>query len=206
MILLVLFSFLVLCQCHTPLNRNEHDNKRFTIQFSSPIDDPQAIQQDHERFLQYLQNHHVLDTIRIRYNYTDVFNGMSIEILPRTSTLSATTLTNHTDDFVKNTLDTCPYVRRYWPGKRYARPNAIRQQYFSNTVVGSGIFPSADGTVPLAVDTGSPNLHIAHEWTTVDKAKQMGWTGEGVRIGILDTGIDYTHPSLGGCFGVKDLL
>lgn len=26
-------------------------------------------------------------------------------------------------------------------------------------------------------------------------------TGKGIRIGIIDTGVDYTHPDLGGCFG-----
>ncbi|MBU2477053.1 S8 family serine peptidase, partial [Candidatus Micrarchaeota archaeon] len=26
-------------------------------------------------------------------------------------------------------------------------------------------------------------------------------TGEGITIGIIDTGVDYTHPDLGGCFG-----
>src|SRR4051794_23414539 len=35
----------------------------------------------------------------------------------------------------------------------------------------------------------------------VDKAHAAGFTGAGVTIAILDTGIDYTHPSLGGGFG-----
>ncbi|GJC78230.1 intracellular serine protease [Colletotrichum liriopes] len=40
-----------------------------------------------------------------------------------------------------------------------------------------------------------------HVMTQVDKLRAMGFTGEGLRIGIVDTGIDYTHPALGGCFG-----
>ena len=34
-----------------------------------------------------------------------------------------------------------------------------------------------------------------------DDVWALGYTGEGVTIAILDTGIDYTHPDLGGCFG-----
>lgn len=31
--------------------------------------------------------------------------------------------------------------------------------------------------------------------------RAYGITGEGIDVAILDTGIDYTHPALGGCFG-----
>ncbi|KAG0031184.1 hypothetical protein BGZ82_007090 [Podila clonocystis] len=31
--------------------------------------------------------------------------------------------------------------------------------------------------------------------------EKLGLYGKGIKIGIIDTGIDYTHPALGGCFG-----
>lgn len=34
-----------------------------------------------------------------------------------------------------------------------------------------------------------------------NEAWNLGYTGEGVTVAIIDTGIDYTHPDLGGCFG-----
>ncbi|RYP17292.1 hypothetical protein DL765_004583 [Monosporascus sp. GIB2] len=35
----------------------------------------------------------------------------------------------------------------------------------------------------------------------VDKFRAEGFTGKGIRIGVVDSGIDYNHPALGGCFG-----
>jgi subtilisin family serine protease len=35
----------------------------------------------------------------------------------------------------------------------------------------------------------------------IDKLHEAGYTGKGLRIGIIDSGVDYTHPDLGGCFG-----
>ncbi|MBU2633944.1 MAG: S8 family serine peptidase [Nanoarchaeota archaeon] len=35
-----------------------------------------------------------------------------------------------------------------------------------------------------------------------DDVWDLGYTGEGIKIAIIDTGIDYTHEDLGGCFGV----
>ena len=34
-----------------------------------------------------------------------------------------------------------------------------------------------------------------------DDVWDVGYTGEGITIAIIDTGVDYTHPDLGGCFG-----
>lgn len=39
-------------------------------------------------------------------------------------------------------------------------------------------------------------------WTGVrDTHEKLNVWGEGVKVGIIDTGTDYHHPALGGCFG-----
>ncbi|CAE6507200.1 unnamed protein product [Rhizoctonia solani] len=40
-----------------------------------------------------------------------------------------------------------------------------------------------------------------HVMTGVDKLHAEGYFGQGIKIGLIDSGVDYTHPSLGGAIG-----
>jgi minor extracellular serine protease Vpr len=60
--------------------------------------------------------------------------------------------------------------------------------------------------VPLTLDEDEPgdaqDLSTAVSMTQADIARgELGLTGRGVRVAIIDTGLDYDHPDLGGCFG-----
>ncbi|KAJ7141454.1 subtilisin-like protease [Mycena epipterygia] len=69
------------------------------------------------------------------------------------------------------------------PVRTYARPAPV-----SSKVVAPGA-------------AGLPDSESTHVTTGVDKLHALGITGKGVKIGILDTGVDYTHEFLGGGFG-----
>nr|VWP00760.1 Chitin synthase [Ganoderma boninense] len=56
--------------------------------------------------------------------------------------------------------------------------------------------PSGPGDPQVPAD--SESTHII---TNVDKLHAQGILGKGIKIGIIDTGVDYTNPSLGGAFG-----
>ncbi|CAI7601213.1 unnamed protein product [Penicillium pancosmium] len=48
---------------------------------------------------------------------------------------------------------------------------------------------------------GHESNDYPHIMTGVDKLRQEGYLGTGIKVVVIDTGIDYTHPALGGCFG-----
>lgn len=57
---------------------------------------------------------------------------------------------------------------------------------------------SLDPQTPL----DSPELSTALGMTGADLVHaDLGFSGNGIRVAVMDTGIDYDHPDLGGCFG-----
>ncbi|KAG6246305.1 hypothetical protein E4U23_004723 [Claviceps purpurea] len=84
-------------------------------------------------------------------------------------------------------------VKQMWPVKLVSTNTVTKTQ-----VVGAppnGEVFMRDGTLPK--DTFAP-----HVMTQVDRLRAKGITGKGVKIAVIDSGIDFTHPALGnGCFG-----
>ncbi|HUG74142.1 MAG TPA: S8 family serine peptidase [Acidimicrobiia bacterium] len=63
------------------------------------------------------------------------------------------------------------------------------------------IYPVMSVPMP-ATSVSGPQLATAITMTGADVAQsELGFTGAGIRVAVMDTGIDYHHPDLGGCFG-----
>ena len=63
---------------------------------------------------------------------------------------------------------------------------------------GISVFP--DVTVRASLSESVKIIRASEVW---QPAQGLGLDGTGTTIGIIDTGVDYTHPDLGGCFGVS---
>lgn len=61
-----------------------------------------------------------------------------------------------------------------------------------------GVYP--DYEVCVSLEDSVPLIGADQVWTMLDPGGQPV-TGEGIRVAIIDSGIDYNHPDLGGGFG-----
>ena len=66
----------------------------------------------------------------------------------------------------------------------------------------SAVYPVGTVSIPETSPASIPDLATALKMTGADIAQsELGFTGKGVKVAVMDTGTDYDHPDLGGCFG-----
>ncbi|KAF2279229.1 subtilisin-like protein [Westerdykella ornata] len=122
--------------------------------------------------------------LRQTLNYK-LFKGVSIQLDNKTADLETAISQIASQDNVK----------QVWPVRRIPLPN--------DTV----IWKAGDG--PLSrnawrkrqLSNTSESYAPHHKSTQVDRLHAKGVTGKGTKIAVIDTGIDWRHPALGGCFG-----
>lgn len=80
-------------------------------------------------------------------------------------------------------------VKAMYPVRRYSVPE--------HTVHSTG------GSVQevVAKRDSAKDTFTPHLMTQVNTFREAGITGKGIKVAVIDTGIDYLHPALGGCFG-----
>ncbi|KAM7188577.1 minor extracellular protease [Rhypophila sp. PSN 637] len=83
-----------------------------------------------------------------------------------------------------------PAIKNVWPVKSYPVPQ--------HTVHSTG--SALDFELKKRQVEGK-DLFTPHLMTQVNKFRDAGETGKGIKVAVIDTGIDYLHPALGGCFG-----
>ncbi|ERS98667.1 uncharacterized protein SPSK_05917 [Sporothrix schenckii 1099-18] len=110
-----------------------------------------------------------------------LFRGASIQFHApdETSTVDATAQ-----------LQALPAVKRMWPVRQYRIPEHTRH-WVAN-------LSSDDDHARRAAADDTLSTHVM---TQVTQLRAKGITGKGVRVAVVDTGVDYLHPALGGCFG-----
>lgn len=100
-----------------------------------------------------------------------------------------------------------PSIKHVWSNTKRAVENLSDQDTFhKRTDSAAGL--NHDGRFPMHMQRRQAvnDTWSTHVMTQVDLLRAQGITGKGVKVGIVDSGVDFNHPALGGCFGPGCLI
>ncbi|KAJ1960082.1 hypothetical protein IWQ62_004364 [Dispira parvispora] len=142
-------------------------------------------------------------TVQIEYDFSDVMNIMSV-------TVSA----NDTDTIseLSSVANLYPVRVMYSSSAHNGKPFPLRTAPIRRDVTGTATGDTNEGqesninTTETGDESPSRPLNPARENLVLDMLgvtklrETLNLTGKGVKIGIVDSGLDYTHPAFGKCF------
>ncbi|KAI1856563.1 hypothetical protein JX265_011522 [Neoarthrinium moseri] len=128
-------------------------------------------------------------TIRHTYDAPGTYVGLSIQVY-----------SGHSQDSIQAQLSTISGVEDVTPVFRITLPDPTLA---NSTIMAdpSLVFNDATDIHAAPVPKADANLGSALQMGGVDKLHALGIKGKGIKVGIIDTGVDYRHPALGAGFG-----
>ncbi|CAO3633996.1 unnamed protein product [Mucor hiemalis] len=169
---LLLFIFTIVTTFCTTAYAKEH-----IVEFSS-------VRQT-ETFLH--ENKHHFE--RVRYTYdSDILKGAAVEFV--------------NERIAKRILLQYPDIVHHWPIHNRIRQQApiSRSKSFENNGNSSLVEDEVDDDVVTTfVPQNNDTLRVLTQSNYVYEG--LSSSGAGIKVGIIDSGVDYTLPALGGCFG-----
>lgn len=157
--------------------------KAFIIEFGEGISTSLSARDRHKVF----HKRAVSISYDIRHEFdSTAFTGLSISVTQ-----------SGNDQELQRQLLGIPGVVGVWPVYEVPQPGRFLNLTSSDDVATD--IHAIHKRQSTEVRTGS--LSSALELGSVDKLHAKGIKGKGIKVGIIDTGVDYRHPALGGGFG-----
>jgi len=88
-------------------------------------------------------------------------------------------------------------IKNVWPVRDFSLPGDIVHATGPRVVD----YVTTPGANLFKRQAPAQDEFTPHVMTQVDRLRKAGFTGKGIKVAVVDTGIDYGHPALGGCFG-----
>ncbi|KAK3840804.1 MAG: peptidase S8/S53 domain-containing protein [Linnemannia gamsii] len=158
------------------VNRHERMRMEETGEFQAFTANQHAnVANQHQNFQDYMSDQLKVD-FAVRHEFFNLMNGISIDLQG---------VPPHNLPQILEEIRSLPDVVKVSPLISMNQPKSI--------VHDVGIYNA------LAAE---PQLSTAHEQTGVLSARgERDLTGKGIKVGVIDTGVDYTHEAFGSCFG-----
>lgn len=104
---------------------------------------------------------------------------------------------NQNEATIVKQISSWPVVKKVSPVRELHQP----QREVSTVAHGASVRRSVNHGIRRRDTAGHEGNDYPHIMAGVDKLRQEGYLGTGIRVAVVDSGVDYKHPALGGCFG-----
>ncbi|KAK8076725.1 hypothetical protein PG994_003997 [Apiospora phragmitis] len=129
---------------------------------------------------------------RMSMGSSKIFNGASFKVLDSAG---------HDAPKLMDLIATKPAVKAIWPVRTVTLDVGKTEEPKTPTAPSPSAQKRQDSHATDDDDSSSPDTFMPHLMTQIDRLHALNITGKGFSIAMMDSGVDYTHPALGGCFG-----